>query len=128
MTTAYDDFVARICKPGADIQLEANDKHLVHMLLGLAGEVGELIDALKKHLIYGQPLDVANVDEELGDIEFYLAGIRNGLLGQGGQFRDGIVAHNMAKLSRRYYAGKYTDQAAEERRDKGLTDPEQAVE
>lgn len=45
----------------------------IHMLLGLASEVGELQDAYKKHLAYGKDLDLVNVKEELGDVLWYIA-------------------------------------------------------
>ena len=48
--------------------------HSLHMKLGSAGEAGELLDALKKNLIYGKELDTANVVEELGDSLFYAVG------------------------------------------------------
>jgi NTP pyrophosphatase (non-canonical NTP hydrolase) len=84
------------------------------MSLGLAGEVGELLDALKKFAIYGKPLDQANVIEELGDIEFYLAGVRDELRID----RQTCLAANVAKLSKRYPTGSYTNSQAIERADK----------
>lgn len=84
------------------------------MILGVAGEVGELVDVLKKHVMYGKPLDREHVIEELGDIEFYLQGLRNGLR----MNRWDIVERNVAKLSKRYSAGSYSDQQAISRQDK----------
>lgn len=46
---------------------------LIHAFLGLSSEVGELADALKKHLIYGKTIDQINVLEEVGDLEWYCA-------------------------------------------------------
>lgn len=114
----YEAFVASRCKPGHDIQdFSGGEKHLLHMLLGMAGEVGELVDAFKRYLIYDQPLDVENVREELGDIEYFLAGLRLGFLDMGGSTRPEILAANVAKLSARYPEG-YSNQAAQERADK----------
>ena len=45
----------------------------LHMLLGLATEIGELQDVYKKHIAYGTSLDVVNIKEEVGDIMFYVA-------------------------------------------------------
>lgn len=115
--SVYEEFVAKRCKPGADIHLGSDDKHLMHMLLGLTGEVGELVDVMKKHLIYEQPLDCEGALEELGDIEFYLAGIRNWFVDHGGTFREAILAHNVRKLSRRYPDG-YSNKNAADRMDK----------
>lgn len=47
------------------------EQHFVHMALGLAGEIGEFIDAVKKHVIYGKPLDTVNLTEETGDDFWY---------------------------------------------------------
>lgn len=46
---------------------------LVHIGFGLAGEVGEFVDAVKKHLFYGKELDRTNLIEELGDIMWFWA-------------------------------------------------------
>ena len=115
----YEKFVASRCKKGGDINLSVAERHILHMLLGLSGEVGELVDALKKSIIYNKVLDTNNVIEELGDIEFYLAGLRNGLRKAGYDIPDAnmILARNMSKLTRRYPEG-YTDQAAQARADK----------
>lgn len=45
---------------------------LANFSMGLAGESGEVIDQLKKHLYHGHTLDIAHVAEELGDILFYV--------------------------------------------------------
>lgn len=46
---------------------------LLHAMLGIASEAGELADALKKHIIYGKQLDTINVMEETGDLTWYEA-------------------------------------------------------
>lgn len=50
-------------------------EHYVHMALGYAGEMGEIVDAIKKSEIYGKVLDKVNLTEELGDILFYHANL-----------------------------------------------------
>lgn len=87
--------------------------HNLHMAVGIAGEAGELLDAVKKAAIYNKPLDRENVIEELGDLEFYMEGLRQGV----GVTRDEVLAHNIAKLSVRYGA-TYSDAAAQARADK----------
>lgn len=111
----HPDLVLRLCKPGAEIHktLTPNNCHLIHMAMGVVGEAGELLDAIKKHAIYNQPLDVRNVIEELGDIEFYLHGLRHALV----ITREDTLASNIAKLQVRYQAG-YSDSAAKARADK----------
>ncbi|WVX87550.1 MazG-like pyrophosphatase [Vibrio phage EniLVp02] len=111
----YDQFVANLIKPGADIlaSLTPEKVNLWHMATGVSGEAGELEDAIKKHVAYNKELDRKNVIEELGDLEFYMEGIRQAL----GLTRDEILAHNKDKLSKRY-SGGYSDAAAHARADK----------
>lgn len=45
----------------------------IHSLLGILSEAGEIADALKRHIFYGQPLNFTNVVEEVGDFLWYLA-------------------------------------------------------
>lgn len=87
--------------------------NLMHMTIGIQGEVGELADAIKKNVIYNQDLDITNIKEELGDIMFYVQGIISVLeLDLGDILRD-----NMSKLNRRYPKG-YSDYCASIRLDK----------
>jgi NTP pyrophosphatase (non-canonical NTP hydrolase) len=115
MNQDHANLVERLSKPGPRIILDLTPKtaHLLHMIVGLAGEVGELLDTIKKHSIYCKDLDLDNVIEELGDIEFYLEGIRATL----GIERDETIEHNIIKLSTRY-GQEYSNQAAIERVDK----------
>lgn len=46
---------------------------LLHGVLGLISEAGEIADALKKHIIYGRELDRLNIAEEIGDLLWYEA-------------------------------------------------------
>ena len=112
----HKDLVKALCKPGATIkqELKPSDCHVLHMCMGLSGETGELIDAIKKAVMYRKPLDMDNVIEELGDIEFYLEGLRQQL----GITREEAIAHNMDKLGARYSSGAYSDKQAVTRADK----------
>ena len=84
------------------------------MAVGVAGEAGELLDAVKKHTVYCKAIDVENVIEELGDLEFYMEGVRQAL----GLTREQTLEANVAKLSKRYEGLKYSNQAAIDRADK----------
>lgn len=86
---------------------------LLHAAIGIAGEAGELLDAVRKHVFDGQPLDRDNVTEELGDLCFYMEAAFQVL----GVDRAYIEAINQAKLSKRYEGG-YSDQQAHDRKDK----------
>jgi NTP pyrophosphatase (non-canonical NTP hydrolase) len=112
----HSDMVTVLAKAGEDIRtsLTAEGCHLLHMAVGVSGEAGELLDAVKKHVIYCKPIDRANVIEELGDLEFYMEGLRQGL----GITREETLIQNIAKLSVRYEGLRYTDKAAQARADK----------
>ena len=112
----HEYLVSLLAKPGESIKedMTADNAHLIHMTMGLCGETGELLDAIKKNVIYNKTLDIDNVIEELGDIEFYLEGLRQGL---SLKRQDTLVA-NIAKLSVRYEGLQYSDKAAQERADK----------
>lgn len=73
----YSDFVAALAKPGDDIlsSLTGNKCHLLHMAIGIVGEVGELYEPF---IFSVAELDLENIEEELGDIEFFLEGLRQG--------------------------------------------------
>lgn len=86
---------------------------LLHAAIGIAGEAGELLDAIRKHIFDGQPLDRENVIEELGDLCFYLEAAMQVVKA----FRYEVEQENQAKLSKRYESG-YSDKAAQERADK----------
>lgn len=90
---------------------------LLHAVMGIAGESGEVLDAIKKHYFYNKPLDLENVIEELGDIEFYLQAMRMCL----SLDRKDILIANMVKLSKRYGSGSYSDAQAQARADKQIT-------
>jgi NTP pyrophosphatase (non-canonical NTP hydrolase) len=112
----HQDMVERLVKPGSDIysNLDPYRCDLLHAVLGIAGEAGELVDAVKKHVIYNKPLDQANVIEELGDLEFYMEQLRQRL----GVTREYCLQNNIDKLSVRYQNLQYSDEQAYNRRDK----------
>ena len=112
----YSLFVETLCKPGFQVlvDMKPTEAHLVHMVMGVAGEAGELLDAVKKAAVYRKPLDRENVLEECGDLLFYIQGILNYY----DMTLDQVTELNRLKLSRRYSEGKYSDQQAQDRADK----------
>jgi len=117
----YAEMVRVLAKPGEAIQdsLTPVKCHLLHMVVGVAGEAGELLDAIKKHVVYNKSLDFKNVIEELGDIEFYLEGLRQKL----GIPREATLIANKFKLADRYKGLQYSDKAAQDRADKVVQVP-----
>lgn len=69
----FPDMVRSLAKPGAEILegLTPEMLHRLHMAVGVSGEVAELAEAI----IIG---DKPGVVEEVGDLEFYLEGYRQG--------------------------------------------------
>lgn len=111
--------VERLQKPGEAIVDDMTPLRAatLHMGVGVCTEAGELLDAFKKWVFYGRSLDIDNVKEELGDIEFYLEGIRQNL----GIDRNETLQCNIEKLStgkNARYAEGYSDAAAIARADK----------
>lgn len=84
-----------------------------HAALGIAGEAGEIVDAVKKHWTYNKPLDRAYLIEEIGDLMFYVQALCN----LQGITLQAVVEANVEKLTRRYPQG-YSDAAALARADK----------
>lgn len=113
----YENMVRQLKKNGAIIveQMDGDKADMLHMAVGVSGEAGELLDAVKRHTIYNKALDRENVIEELGDLEFFMEGLRQRV----GVTRDETLEHNYHKLGRRYEGHRYSDQQAQERRDKG---------
>lgn len=85
----------------------------LHAAVGIAGEAGEVLDAVKKTWIYGKELDRENILEESGDLLFYITA----LLTENGFTLEDAMEYNIKKLEKRYPDG-YTDSAAIERLDK----------
>lgn len=112
----FAEMVESLYKPGEDIikELTPTKAHLWHMGTGVSGEAGELLDAIKRHVVYGKPLDLKNVKEELGDLEFFMEGVRALL----GITREETLIHCKNKLTVRYQTGKYSNEAAQYRLDK----------
>jgi NTP pyrophosphatase (non-canonical NTP hydrolase) len=57
----------------ANVTLADRGEHLnrAHSVLGLKTEAGEALDALKRHVFYGLPLNTVNLAEEIGDLAWY---------------------------------------------------------
>lgn len=79
------------------------DKRLGLCGLGLPGEVGEVVDLIKKFLYHrnGKPLDVEKLKDELGDMLWYFAVLLDTI---GLTFEDVMMA-NVAKLEARHGNG-----------------------
>lgn len=113
-TIRYDQFVRRLFKamPERDMKF--------HAILGIAGESGELVDVVKRELIYnskttpeGKSIRDAII-EEAGDMRFFLQTLQQ--LYEISEIE--ILQANADKLSKRYKELTYSDNAANARADK----------
>jgi NTP pyrophosphatase (non-canonical NTP hydrolase) len=119
-STRHCKLVSKLKKSADEIHSSLDGKKcdLLHMAIGICTEASELLDAVKKHVFYEKPLDEDNVIEELGDLEFYMEGIRQTLSID----RAEILEDNFNKLSKRYNEMRFTNKAAVIRADKIVED------
>lgn len=96
----YEAIAARMASPQMiDIQ---------HALMGIQSEGGELADAVKRHLFYGTELDLVNLQEESGDLLWYI----ELLLAAIGYSMPQASNMNKAKLIKRFGTAGFTEEAA----------------
>jgi len=77
MEIIHSEMVTALAKSGETIvaELTGPEMHRLHMALGLSGESAELLEALLE-----DELDEENFLEEMGDLEFYYEGLRQGVV------------------------------------------------
>ncbi len=113
----FERNVQRLMKTGdqAFREMTPAKVHYLHLGVAISGEAGEIADALKKAAMYGKVLDIQNIEEEVGDILFYLQSLCEAT----GLTLSGCMEANIKKLNLRYPEG-YSDKAAQQRADKQL--------
>lgn len=110
--TAHARFLTRQFHPDTEV-IDVNPQ-LLHAVLGLYGESGEMLAALL-HQIHGEGLDVANLEEEGGDACWYILGpYVKALMELGGCDVQGMLKKNIAKLKVRF-PGLFSLAASESR-------------
>lgn len=116
LLTDFNKMTLALAKDGEDIlkNLTPEQANMWHMVTGIGGEAGEIVDCIKKHVIYQKPLDIENIKEELGDLLFYMSNLMQSV---GLSFEE-VLQHNIDKLSVRYSSGSYSNAQAQERADK----------
>lgn len=75
---------------------------LMHACLGMAGELGEILEVIKKHVFHNKPLDITDLTIEFGDFQWYEA-VTLTLLGI---TKSDTMKANVAKLDSRYKDGR----------------------
>lgn len=89
-----------LCQETMNKSLTAEQRFSM-LSMGLAGETGELIEPLKKHLYHGKPLDKEALVKEAGDVLWYL----HGLLIECDSTLADALSINITKLRARYPGG-----------------------
>lgn len=111
MTPTQHQHACQRTKSGLRININEGNEDLLHAALGIASEAGEFTDQLKKHLFYGAPLDIVNLQEEAGDILWYLSIF---IEWSGGNYEE-IMERNIEKLRIRY-PEKFSLEASQNRK------------
>jgi NTP pyrophosphatase (non-canonical NTP hydrolase) len=83
---------------------------MLHCAIGCSTEAGELLDAFKKHIFYGKPLDKVNVGEEIADMMWYITNLAR----LSGLDVELLLQSNINKLRVRF-PDKFTEEAAANR-------------
>ena len=89
------------------VKIHNLDPRLIHAVMGIGTEFGEIMDLVKKNMFYGKPFELLTLKEECGDLLFYLQMILNHY----GSSLEEIMAMNIAKLTTRYPEGYTKDKA-----------------
>lgn len=86
-------------------------EQLLLATLGLAGEAGEVVEIVKKHIYHDHDLDKAKLVEELGDVLCYLVWIATLM----GAKLSTVMVGNVAKLWRRFPEGRFSNERSKNR-------------
>lgn len=89
----YSELALRTAK-----QFDGENMDLMHAAAGMAGEAGEVVDAVKKIIFYGKPVDRKHLIEEMGDQLWYI----NLMISKLDSSWSEVFEVNIAKLEARY--------------------------
>ena len=81
--------------------MSLGDGAMANAALGVGGEAGEVIELVKKSLYHGRELDRQKLQDEIGDVLFYLAF----LCEAAGISLETAAVNNISKLRARYPEG-----------------------
>ena len=96
-----NEYQTEALRTAAGMNHPNNDEILLNGVMGLAGESGECVDIMKKHLFQGHELDKEHIAKELGDVAWYIALSAYAM----GYDLETILQMNVDKLSKRYPNG-----------------------
>lgn len=98
----YQDLAQRTSNKALDMK-----GHLFNGVLGLAGEAGECADLLKKHYYQDGRNFVDDLEDELGDVLWYVAESAKAM----GLSLEEVAQRNIDKLRKRYPQGFDADRS-----------------
>lgn len=103
---SLNQYIQDVCRTECEYNHELNWRlensvGILHGIIGLQTEIGELSDAVKRYIFYGKDLDVTNLGEEIGDICYYIALVCKHL----NINWEEILMKNIMKLKIRYPEG-----------------------
>lgn len=80
------------------LEVSAEQRRLLEAAIGMAGELSEITEPIKKHIFHGKPLDHAQLIDEMGDLLWYLDELCQVL----GVTLEDVKRGNVQKLKERY--------------------------
>lgn len=99
--TLYNELLTKLYdlkEQDSKINLTEKQMEILHGLLGVFSEAGEMVQEFLNSVLENRDLDDVNFEEEVGDILWYQAVILRAI---GGTF-DGAMEKNIKKLQKRY--------------------------
>ena len=90
-----------LCKRTDNGNLNSKELRLLNWCLGIGGESGELLNKMKKKIFHQKSIDVKEIEEEIGDVLWYLAILAYDL----NLDFNTVVESNIKKLMIRYPNG-----------------------
>lgn len=103
----YQKLAARTLIDSPERPLTDGEIMIVWCAIGLAGEAGEVVDNIKKAIFHRHGLNQGQLQKELGDVAWYLAGLCTKL----GFSLEDVMRQNIDKLMERYPDG-YSSEAS----------------
>lgn len=103
----YRAMVERLQAPLLHLNLPQREDIVLHAILGINDESGELTSIVKRHLVYGEAYSGVHILEELGDLFHYMMY----LMIEFNWSLDDIMRANTLKLEKRYPDGFNTEDA-----------------
>lgn len=106
----FSEYQQAAARTMANVSDDRDEKGLAVYALGLAGETGEVVELIKKHVGHGHDLDEAKLSKELGDVLWYLSAVATYLEIS----LDDVAELNIQKLKKRYPEG-FSSEASKNR-------------